>query len=57
MLDAQPQFADKCDWSELLQNQPQFADKCNKWSEFDEDEKEALLEEQPQLAKFFNKNN
>ena len=68
LLDAQPQFADKCDWSELdsldtyhwselLQNQPQFADKCNKWDEFDEDEKEALLKEQPQLAKFFNKNN
>ena len=65
LLEKQPQFSDKCDWSklkgsawcQLLRSQPQFADKCNKWSEFDEDEKEALLEEQPQLAKYFNKNN
>ena len=68
MLDAQPQLADKCDWSkldsldtyhwsELLQDQPQFADKCNKWAEFDDDEKEALLDAQPQLAKYFSEGN
>ena len=68
LLDAQPQLADKCDWSkldsldtyhwsELLQDQPQFADKCNKWAEFDDDEKEALLDAQPQLAKYFSEGN
>ena len=68
LLEKQPQFADKCDWSkldsldtyywsELLQDQPQFADKCNKWDEFDEDEKEELLDAQPQLAKYFNDKN
>ena len=65
LLSTQPQFADKCDWTKLdsntyhwfklLQDQPHFADKCNKWAEFDEDEKEALLDAQPQLAKYFNK--
>ena len=64
LLATQPQFADKCDWTKLdsntyhwfklLQDQPHFADKCNKWDEFDEDEKEALLDAQPQLSKYFN---
>ncbi len=64
LISEQPKIADKCDWSkldsldtyywaELLQDQPQFADKCNKWDEFDEDEKEELLDAQPQLAKYF----
>ena len=58
------QFAEKCDWSkldsldtqhwsELLCDQPQFADKCDKWHEFRKNEKEALLDAQPQLAKYF----
>ena len=64
LLATQPQFADKCDWTKLdsdtyhwfklLQEQPQFAEKCNKWDEFDEYEKEALIEEQPDLAKYFH---
>ena len=57
------QLMDRCNWTmlnhvewrNLLMEYPQFADKCNKWAEFDEDEKEALLEAQPQLAKFFSK--
>ena len=65
LLSKKPQFADKCEWhkltgkqwSDLLLKQPQFADKCNKWDEFDEDEKEALLDAQPQLAKYFNDKN
>ena len=67
LLATQPQFADKCDWTKLdsntyhwfklLQDQPHFADKCNKWAEFDEDEKEALLDAQPQLAKYFSEGN
>ena len=64
LLDTQPQFADKCDWSkldsldtyhwsELLQEQPQFADECNKWDEFNENEKEELIDAHPNLAKYF----
>jgi hypothetical protein len=42
-----------CNWVKLLSEQPQFANKCDKWDEFDEDEKEALIEEHPDLAKYF----
>ena len=56
LLQAQPQFADKCDWRklegyhwpDLLAAQPQFADKC-KWSKISGDDWAGLLAAQPQL--------
>ena len=73
LLQEQPQFADKCDkwkefenchWANLLREQPQFADKCDKWDDMDKDEVFSglkiwryTLTLQPQLAKYFNKNN
>ena len=36
-----------------VSKQPQFADKCNKWDEFNENEKEELIDAHPNLAKYF----
>ena len=57
LLQAQPQFAEHCDWGKLngddwsflLRKQPQFADNCD-WGKLDGDDWSYLLREQPQFA-------
>ena len=57
LLQAQPQFAEYCDWANLngedwrrlLQTQPQFAEHCD-WTKLDGYNWSCLLRAQPQLA-------
>ena len=58
LLQAQPQFADKCDWAKLdgenwiylLVAQPQLADRCDKWKDFTAAEWIGLLVDRPEFA-------
>jgi hypothetical protein len=59
LLEVQPQFSDKCnwskldgrDWSNLLRDQPQFAEHCD-WFKLTDWDWARLLRYQPQLEKY-----
>ena len=61
-LKDQPQFSDKCDWSnfeseawiEILKSLPQLADKCDKWDKFRTWDWSSLLCHQPQFVERFD---
>ena len=57
LLEEDPEFADKCDWSKLdgsdwvslLEEKPEFADKCD-WTKLFKDDWERLFEKRPEFA-------